>query len=259
MTSSTDTQTLRGWLAQGPFALAMSSGFFGFYAHAGVLAALQAAGFRPNRVTGSSAGALVGGLCAGGMDALEIVGELERVRRVDFWDPALGPGLLRGHRFRRLLERLLPRRSFADCHIPATLSIYDVFARTTRVADRGDLAAAIHASCALPLLFHPVRIEGRLYSDGGIADRPGIAGLPSGERTLYHHLASRSPWRRRHAASMRLPTRAQLVTLQLDELPRANPFRLERGREAMALARVTAERALDEPFANGVLRLSTAA
>ena len=39
--------TLREWLAQGPFTLAMSSGFFGFFAHAGVLLALREAGLAP--------------------------------------------------------------------------------------------------------------------------------------------------------------------------------------------------------------------
>ena len=36
--------TLREWLAEEPFALAMSAGFFGFFAHTGVLLALEEAG-----------------------------------------------------------------------------------------------------------------------------------------------------------------------------------------------------------------------
>ena len=49
--------TLHDHLAQRPFALAMSSGFFGFFAHAGVLRALDEASLRPTRLSGSSAGA----------------------------------------------------------------------------------------------------------------------------------------------------------------------------------------------------------
>jgi len=42
--------TLRDWLRAGPFTLAMSSGFFGFYAHAGFLSVLEAEGLLPARV-----------------------------------------------------------------------------------------------------------------------------------------------------------------------------------------------------------------
>ena len=53
-------RTLRDWLAGKPFTLVMSSGFFGFFAHAGVVSVLEEQGLRPARIAGSSAGALVG-------------------------------------------------------------------------------------------------------------------------------------------------------------------------------------------------------
>src|SRR5690606_33221631 len=46
------------WLAREPFTLALSAGFFGFFAHTGVLLALEHAGLRPRRIVGVSAGAL---------------------------------------------------------------------------------------------------------------------------------------------------------------------------------------------------------
>ena len=46
--------TLREWLAEGPFTLALSSGFFGFFAHAGVVSVLEAEGLRPARIAGSA-------------------------------------------------------------------------------------------------------------------------------------------------------------------------------------------------------------
>jgi len=49
--------TLGDWLAERPFALAMSSGFFAFFAHTGMLAALLERGLVPRMVAGSSAGA----------------------------------------------------------------------------------------------------------------------------------------------------------------------------------------------------------
>ncbi|MCA9643918.1 MAG: patatin-like phospholipase family protein, partial [Myxococcales bacterium] len=65
----------------------MSSGFFGFFAHAGVLRALERAELTPRAVSGSSAGALVTGLWAAGLGAEAIEDELMRLERDHFWDP----------------------------------------------------------------------------------------------------------------------------------------------------------------------------
>jgi NTE family protein len=239
-------------LATRPFALALSSGFFGFYAHTGVALALEEAELRPARLVGSSAGALVAGLWAAGLPARAIVDELLSLERVDFWDPGPGLGLLRGALFRRRLERLLPVARFEDCPVPVAVSAFDLAARRTVVLDRGDLASAITASCAFPLLLQPVRRAGRLLSDGGIADRPGLAGLGqarSGEATLYHHLASRSPWRRRGSPSLAVPQRPGTVALRILGLPRVHPFRLRAGRDALVAAQRAARRALAAPVA----------
>jgi len=235
-------RTLGDWLADAPFGLAMSSGFFAFYAHTGMLAALVARGLTPAHVAGSSAGALVAGAWAAGVPPEELAGVLERLERRDFWDPAPGAGLLAGKKFDALLRRMLPVTTFDRCHAPVRMSAFDILARRTRVLASGDLAHAIRASCAVPAMFHPVWIARRPYWDGGILDGPGIAGVPPG-RLLYHHIASRSA----------LPRRVDMVTVVLRDLPRAGPFRLAAGRLALAHARAATERALDLPITNGVV------
>lgn len=240
--------TLRSWLREGDFTLAMSSGFFGFFAHAGVLRALEEDGLAPARLAGSSAGALVTGLWASGLDAGGIEHELRRLQRSDFWDPWPGAGLLRGRKFQQKLESLLVARTFAQCRRPLSISVFDLASRSTRVVDSGDLATAIRASCALPLLFHPVRVDGRLASDGGIRDRPGLDGVPEGRRVLYHHLASKSPWRRGADPQLQVPRRAGLVPLVIDGLPRVNPFRLDVGATAFDRAYEATRAALDGPL-----------
>ena len=237
--------TLAKWLEAEPFTLTMSSGFFGFFAHTGVLLALEERGLLPQRVTGSSAGALVTGLFAAGLSAQHLRAELLALRRSDFWDPGLGAGLLRGERFARKLEALLPVRTFSECRIPYAASVFDVKSRTTRVLNEGSLAVAIRASCTLPLLFQPVWHEGRPLLDGGIEDRPGLLAVPEGERVLYHHLASRSPWRRRASPSLAIPARSGLTALVLPDLPRVGPFRLQAGRAAFDAAYNRASAALD--------------
>ncbi|HEU4405829.1 MAG TPA: patatin-like phospholipase family protein [Polyangiaceae bacterium] len=242
--------TLREYLRGGPFALAMSSGFFAFFAHTGFLMVLEDEGLVPSRVSGSSAGALVATAWAAGLDAKPLAGELERLERAHFWDPGPGPGLLRGRLFRDKLEALLPSRAFAACRVPAAVSVFDVRTRRTRVVERGDLACAIHASCAVPLLFHPVSVEGRPSLDGGVLDRPGLAGMPASEpRVLFHHIASKSPWR----LTQELPSRRGMVSVVLTGLPRPGPFRLDEGRRALEAARRATRRALDRPLGGGVV------
>jgi NTE family protein len=237
--------TLREWLRAEPFSLAMSSGFFGFFAHCGMLTVLEDEGLVPHRLSGSSAGALVAGAWASGLDAPMLAHELLRLERHDFWDPRPGLGLLSGNLFRSKLESLLPRGHFHECRAPLAVSVFDLRRRTTRVLTSGALPVALHASCAVPFMFHPVRYEDTLLVDGGVLDRPGLAGMPHGERVLFHHLASKSPWR----TSLELPSRANMTTLVIEGLPRSGPFKIENGRRAYAAAREATKRALDRPHA----------
>src|SRR5690349_3081769 len=87
---------LREWLLEKPFSMTLSAGFFGFFAHAGVMTVLEDTGLLPVRISGASAGALVGGIWASGVNATTIRDELLRLRREDFWDVRPGLGLLAG-------------------------------------------------------------------------------------------------------------------------------------------------------------------
>ena len=242
--------SLREWLGAEPFGLGLSSGFFGFFAHCGLLCALEEAGLLPARLSGSSAGALVATAWAAGLPAERLAEELRRLRREHFWDPGPGPGLLRGRLFRQRLEALLPVPRFEACRRPLAISVFDLLGRSTRVIEAGPLAAAVHASCAVPLLFQPVWLGGRPCVDGGVADRHGLAGMPAG-RVLYHHLASRSPWRRPGSAALWVPRRPGLQAIILDDLPRVGPFRLQHGPLALQAALEATRRALDLPVADG--------
>jgi NTE family protein len=245
--------TLRTWLREAPFGLAMSSGFFGFFAHCGVLTVLEDEGLLPSRLSGASAGALVAGSWSAGLDAVALAKELLRLERADFWDPAPGFGVLAGRLFQARLRALLPSVAFERCRVPIGISVFDLRARRTRVLECGDLAVAIHASCAVPLMFHPVAHEGTLLVDGGVADRPGLAGMPGGERVLFHHLASRSPWRT--AKGVEVPRRPGMKSLVIEPLPRSGPFALDAGRRAFEDARRAARIALDRP-ADEIVRVA---
>lgn len=236
----------REWLEAGPFTLALSGGFFGFFAHTGLLGALEAAGLRPARVVGTSAGALAGGAWAAGVPVADLEGLLRRVRRPDFWDPGLPlGGLLRGRRFAGLLEGALGGvTAIEQCRVPFAAVVHDVLRRRPVALERGPLEAAIRASCCVPLLFRPVVIDRRLYVDGGVSDRPGFTALRPDERVLYHHLQPHE----RPRSETPAPPGGGLV-LRIDGLPLVTPFHLERGPDALAHARESAARWLDAPMA----------
>lgn len=246
--------TLGNWLAAGPFGLAMSSGFFSFFAHTGMLSALLSRGHVPTSVSGSSAGAMIGGAWAAGISMDELAAVLNGLSRDDFWDPKLGAGVLAGRKFDQVLRRILPVPRIEDCSVPVAISVFDILRRETAVIDRGDLSDAIRASCAVPGMFHPVWIAKRPYWDGGIKDRPGLVGAKPG-RLLFHHIAAHAPWSRPTASALEIPRRADMTTLVLDSLPRSNPWRLDQGRRALELARAATLRALDEPIASDIVRV----
>lgn len=244
---------LADWLAEAPFTLAMSSGFFGFFAHFGTLRALLDHGLSPARFCGSSAGALVGACMASGASINAIEDTLLGLDRSQFWDPSPGLGLLSGQAFRRMLADLLPTQRVEETLTPLAVSAWQGKSRRTQVLQQGNLVEAVYASCAVPLLFQPARIGGRYYWDGGIADRHGLAATFPGERVLYHHLQSRSPWRGRNSMALHHPSRPNLVTLAIDGLVRSGPGKLEQGRLAMHQAYNATGRALARPVGDALI------
>lgn len=277
--------TLLDLLRAEPFELVLSSGFFGFYAHTGVVAALEEVGLVPARIGGSSAGALIAGLWGAGVSAARIQKELFALRRNSFWDAdptlglgfylgeegpgarigsflpqrlrsalvpedATGAGLLRGAAFDALVRQALSDLGvsrFEQCRVPVRVAAFDLKTLRTAVLDEGDLAMAIRASCSFPGMFQPVRIGEARYLDGGISDRPGISTATPGARLLFHHLPTHSPWRRLWRGQNHVPTWPEMYLLHEPRLPRLSPFNLHPGPTAFTLAREMTLRELHAP------------
>ena len=220
--------------------VALSSGFFGFFHHAGVLEALVARGIAPARIAGNSAGALVGGMYASGLDPAAIADALLAVRRADFWDAgwpltARGFGLLSGERLGAHLSRVLPVHGFADCRLPFAAGVYGIEDGRTRHLTSGSLVTAIRASCAVPYLFQPVEVGGRRCWDGGFAEKTPLAPFLEA-RDVDAVIVSYLPPRDADAAGRR---RFKAFVPRLASLFADTPAdeRLERDREGVRLLR----------------------
>jgi NTE family protein len=152
-------------------ALALGGGGARGYAHIGVIQVLQERGYEIVAISGTSMGALVGGLhAAGALPAYAdwVTGMSPR----DFLrllDPALrGPGAIRGEKVLGRVAELLDGARIEQLAIPFTAVATDLLARKEVWFQRGSVDVAIRASTALPTVFPPVMLNGRLLADGGL-------------------------------------------------------------------------------------------
>ncbi|HJU39370.1 MAG TPA: patatin-like phospholipase family protein, partial [Tahibacter sp.] len=178
-------------------------------AHIGVLKVLERERIPVDCITGTSMGAIVGGLYAAGYDADAIEVVLKGIDWKDMFrdDPprqelpmrrkedelrflggielglkngsiALPRGMIQGQKLQLLLRRLLLStggvQTFDDLPIPFRSIATDIGNGEKVVFSDGDLAMAIRASMSVPGAFAPVRYRGRLMVDGGIVDNVPI-------------------------------------------------------------------------------------
>ena len=128
------------------YALCLSPGFFRFYALMGVIEALHDNKcLAAKSVSGSSAGALVGGFLASGMPIAEMPERVFAIKRADIWDVGVGFGVLKGQLFQSILEAQLPVSTFEQCAIPIGVTAYDLFGFRTACLTAGNLSS--HHAC----------------------------------------------------------------------------------------------------------------
>jgi NTE family protein len=82
-------------------------------------------------------------------------------------------GPIKGERLEAFVTKKIPVANIESLKIPFAAVATDLNRGTRVVLDRGPLARAIRASCAIPGLFQPVEHQGRLLVDGGV-----VANLP---------------------------------------------------------------------------------
>ena len=146
LSSSFEPRTrLDGGPAKPCIAIVLSAGYFGFFAHAGFMLAIEELGIDYRAIAGSSAGAIVAALHASGVPANEIVNMLTSVRRSEIWDSTgiMGiakalfrqgrgwTGWLKGNLFEDLMERHLRAKTFEAC----PRALYVTALNLTRGAD----------------------------------------------------------------------------------------------------------------------------
>jgi NTE family protein len=152
------------------FALVLGGGGCRAHSHIGVIRVLEQNGLKPGLIVGTSAGSLVGGLCAAGIDAdgLERYGrELGSHVLRDWAIPKLG--LFGGDAIRRFVVERVGAIRIETMRTRFAAVATDLHSGALKVFDRGDLGLAVQASSSVPGFLEPVRVANRLFVDGSLA------------------------------------------------------------------------------------------
>lgn len=161
-------------------ALALGAGGARGYAHIGVIQELHERGFEVSGISGSSMGALVGGLeAAGALDEFASWATSLTQRAVlRLLDPTwTSPGFFRAEKILDVVRELLGDVAIEDLPIPFTAVATDLIAGKSVWLQSGSLASAIRASIAIPGMISPHVLNGRVLADGGVLDLPAVAPL----------------------------------------------------------------------------------
>ncbi len=182
-------------------ALVLAGGGAKGAAHIGVIKVLDSLGIHPDVVVGTSIGSIIGALYASGYNGRQIdslssalpIGSLFQSYRPRLpplvgvglhpfmvWETAGGQLTLQNGSLYEgdvvalinammLRGNLAARGDFDSLPVPFRAIAADLATKDLVVLGTGDLAQAVRASFAIPLVFTPVRIGDRMLVDGGLA------------------------------------------------------------------------------------------
>ena len=177
-------------------ALALGSGGARGYAHIGAIEELESRGFEVIAVSGTSVGAMVGGLHAAGKlpEFTSWVSSLKQTDVIRLLDPSLSaPGAIKAEKVMNKVRSMLGKVRIENLPIPYTAVATDVLQSKEVWFQSGPLDSAIRASIAIPSLISSVTVGGRLMVDGGLLNPLPIAPLAATKADLVIAISLSGP------------------------------------------------------------------
>ena len=160
--------------------VALSGGGAKGAAHVGALKAMEEQGYAAGHYVGTSMGAVIAAMFAGGMSYEGAVQRITALSRADVARLAvgallgpLGRSILKEEPLRDTIAQLVPAQRFDDLAVPLTVTAVDVETSELVLFGAGGrsdvpLHDALYASSALSVYYPPAVIGGRAYVDGGL-------------------------------------------------------------------------------------------
>jgi len=150
-------------------ALVLGGGAARGIAHIGALKVLKRHKIEFDMVVGTSIGSIAGAVYALGASLKAFEDIALSTTWKDLADFALSKtGFLEGRNLERIIEKVTENKGFEDTKIPLAIVATDIENGEEVVVTSGNLARAIRASCSIPGIFIPARVNGRLLVDGGL-------------------------------------------------------------------------------------------
>ena len=175
-------------MSQPTIGLALGGGGARGLAHIHVIEALDDLGIKPNAISGTSAGALMGSGMASGMrgadirdhvlnifqNPTEVASRFWKMRPDSISEVWNGPRTLLGNiDSKRAMRAFLPEQikdDFSQLDIDLQVVATDFYGQKEVVITEGNVSDAVAASIALPAVFRPVKRQGAALVDGGLVN-----------------------------------------------------------------------------------------
>ncbi len=232
--------------------LVLSGGGARGLAHIGVLKALEEYGIPIDLIVGASIGSVIGGFFAAGYSAEDIVRIVHNIDwqnlftdetyrtqlfvsqkniprrhvvqlRFDGLIPYIPASISQGQKVLQILySRLLKANfqaanNFDNLRIPFRAVATDLLTGQRVVLGRGDLAEAMNASMAVPLLFAPVEWSDKLLVDGGVTDNLPVDVAKELGAQFVIAVDATSPLRERHEIRAPWEIADQVTTIMMSQ------------------------------------------
>lgn len=152
--------------------LALGGGSARGWSHIGIIRVLEQAGIFPTVIAGTSIGALVGAVYAAGeLQRFEQwIAELKFSEIFSYLDFSLNSGLLKGERLMEFFRQDFVDRPIESLRLPFAAVATELNTGAEIWLRSGSTLDAVRASIALPGLFQPSLIDGKILVDGGLAN-----------------------------------------------------------------------------------------
>lgn len=144
------------------------------FAEIGVLRALEQEKIPVDVVVGSSVGSLIGAIYADSGRVLDAEFTAISIKDEDIFDykafSFFSGGFVKGEKLELFLNTHLKNKNIENMAVSFGAVAVDLRTGQAVIFDKGPVARAVHASCAIPGVFVPVEIGGKIYVDGGVTD-----------------------------------------------------------------------------------------
>jgi len=150
-------------------AIAFGGGAAKGFAHIGVIKVLEQNGIRPDIITGTSAGSVIGSLYASGLSPIDIQQKAMNLSQDQLTDYTFSNvGIVKGEALQDFINKEVKGRTIEKLSIPFGAVATNKESGEVAVFRSGNTGQAVRASASIPNVFLPVRIGKNTYVDGGL-------------------------------------------------------------------------------------------